>query len=500
MIKTIKGGDAENDTPHQRINIKESEEMYGSYKQLLRYQERNRVIRIAKYARCSSDEQKKNGYTIGDQLDLIDEFSAENELVAVGEYVDEGISATLEIDKRKALAQLIEDAKAGKFDIVVFKCIDRFFRNVGEYYECQKQLRNAGVTWVSIEESDLDPEDDDAAFKINIYLTMAEYEAKKTSKRIRFNNKMRIKNKQVIIGSKQFLFPWIVTGEKRNRYLIKNKEYEEMTYDILDFFETHQSKAATLGYWNVKYGLRKAMPTLTNLLTDTLLYGEYKGIPNYVEPYITKERFDRIQDILRRNARVSHGPNRTFLFSGLLKCPCCGNNLTGNYVSSNGGKNYSFAYRCNAARTRKICSYTKSVSERKIEKQLLENLEQYITNEVIRVETIEEVQPKNNNRIKAEKIKIEMDRLNMMFRKGRIDEEEYDTEYYKLEKQLNKIDIDEVPIKKDLEALKSIIETDYRTIYGKLTKENKKAFWRSFIKEFAIDENKKIVPESIIFF
>lgn len=474
--------------------------MYGSYKQLLRYQERNRVIRIAKYARCSSDEQKKNGYTIGDQLDLIDEFTAENELVSVGEYVDEGISATLEISKRKDLARLIEDAKAGKFDIVVFKCIDRFFRNVGEYYECQKQLRAAGVTWISIEESDLDPDDDDAAFKINIYLTMAEYEAKKTSKRIRFNNKMRIKNKQVIVGSKQFLFPWIVTGEKRNRYLIKNKEYEEMTYDILDFFETHQSKAATLGYWNIKYGLRKAMPTLTNLLTDTLLYGEYKGIPNYVEPYITKERFDRIQDILKRNARVSHGPNRTFLFSGLLKCPCCGNNLTGNYVSSNGGKNYSFAYRCNAARTRKICSYTKSVSERKIEKQLLENLEQYIINEVATVEMIEENKPKNNNAIKAEKLKIEMDRLNMMFRKGRIGEEEYDTEYYKLEKQLNKIDVEEVPIKKDLEALKSIVETDYRTIYGNLTKENKKAFWRSFIKEFAIDENKKIVPESIIFF
>lgn len=474
--------------------------MYGSYKQLLRYQERNRVIRIAKYARCSSDEQKKNGYTIGDQLDLIDEFAAENELVSVGEYVDEGISATLEISKRKDLARLIEDAKAGKFDIVVFKCIDRFFRNVGEYYECQKQLRAAGVTWISIEESDLDPDDDDAAFKINIYLTMAEYEAKKTSKRIRFNNKMRIKNKQVIVGSKQFLFPWIVTGEKRNRYLIKNKEYEEMTYDILDFFETHQSKAATLGYWNIKYGLRKAMPTLTNLLTDTLLYGEYKGIPNYVEPYITKERFDRIQDILKRNARVSHGPNRTFLFSGLLKCPCCGNNLTGNYVSSNGGKNYSFAYRCNAARTRKICSYTKSVSERKIEKQLLENLEQYIINEVATVEMIEENKPKNNNAIKAEKLKIEMDRLNMMFRKGRIGEEEYDTEYYKLEKQLNKIDVEEVPIKKDLEALKSIVETDYRSIYAKLTKENKKAFWRSFIKEFAIDENKKIVPESIIFF
>lgn len=474
--------------------------MYGSYKQLLRYQERNRVIRIAKYVRCSSDEQKKNGYTIGDQLGLIDEFADDNELVAVAEYVDEGISATLEISKRKALAQLIEDAKAGKFDIVVFKCIDRFFRNVGEYYECQKQLRAAGVTWISIEESDLDPEDPDAAFKINIYLTMAEYEAKKTSKRIIFNNKMRIKNKQVVTGSQCFLFPWEVTGEPRNKYLIKSKENEEMTLDVLDFFEQHQSKAATLGYINIKYSMKMSMATLTNLLTDTLLYGEYKGVPEYVEPYITKERFDRIQDILKRNARVTRSPNRTFLFSGLIKCPCCGKNLSGNYVKLNGGKYETYTYRCNAARTQKICSFYNSVSEPKLEKQWLDNLEKYITNEVIKAETIEEIQPKNNNAIKAEKLRVEMDRLNMMFRKGRIDEEEYDTEYFKLENKLNAIDIDEAPIKKDLEALKSIVETDYRSIYAKLTKENKKAFWRSFIKEFTIDENKKIVPESIIFF
>lgn len=473
--------------------------MYGNYKQLLRYQERNRVIRIAKYVRCSSDEQKKNGYTIGDQLDLIDEFAAENELVSVSEYVDEGISATLEINKRKALAQLIEDAKAGKFDIVVFKCIDRFFRNVGEYYECQKQLRAAGVTWISIEESDLDPDDDDAAFKINIYLTMAEYEAKKTSKRIRFNNKMRIKNKQVVTGTQCFLFPWTVTGQKRDRRLIKDKENEAMTHDILDYFEKRQTKRATLGYINIKYGMKMTMNTLNQFLSDTLLYGEYKGVPDYVEPYISKERFDRIQDILKRNVRMPANPNRVFLFSGLLKCPCCGHNMTGNYHLSE-GKYHLYNYRCNYAAIYKIHKSMGTISEKKLEKQLLDNLEQYIGNEVIRVESVEDATPQNTNAAKVEKLKTEMDRLNMMFRKGRIDEEEYDTEYFKLEKKLKSIDIEEKPQERDLDALKGLIETDYRGLYSQLTKENKKAFWRRIIKEFTIDENKKIVPESIIFF
>lgn len=473
--------------------------MYGSYNQLLRYQESNRVIRIAKYARCSSDEQKKNGYTIGDQLSLVDAFCNDYELVSVGEYVDEGISATLEIDKRKALAQLIKDAKAGKFDIVIFKCIDRFFRSVEEYYACQKQLRQAGVTWISIEEADLDPEDPDAAFKINIYLTMAEYEAKKTSKRIRFNNKMRIKNKQVVTGSQCFLFPWEVAGEKRHRHLIKSKENEEMTMDVLNFFEKHQSKRATLGYINIKYGLKMTMATLTNFLSDTLLYGEYKGVPGYVDPYITKERYDRIQDILKRNSRMPSNPNSVFLFSGLLKCPCCGSNMVGNYHFAE-GKYHMYNYRCNVATIRKVCSFTGTISEKKVEKQLLDNLAQYIGNEVIRIESIGENHPKNTNAEKITKLKAEMDRLNMMFRKGRIDEEEYDTDYLKLEKKLKSIDTEEAPPKKDLDALKGLLETDYRGLYSQLTKENKKAFWRRIIKEFSIDESKKIVPESIIFF
>ena len=101
---------------------------------------------------------------------------------------------------------------------------------------------------------------------------------------------------------------------------------------------------------------------------------------------------------------------------------------------------------------------------------------------------------------KAKKIKAEMDRLNLMFRKGRISEEEYDTEYHSLDKKLKALKIEEKPPERDLDALKGLLETDYKCLYQQLTKENKKAFWRRVMKEFTIDEGKKIVEESIIFF
>lgn len=469
------------------------------YKQLDRYREEKGRVRIAKYSRCSSDEQKKNGYTVKDQLDFIELFARENDLIVVDEYVDEGISATLEINKRKALAQMIEDAKAGKFDVIAIKCIDRFFRNTEEYYTAQKQLRKAGVTWVSIEEPDLDPNDADAAFKINIYLAMAEYEARKTSKRIRFNNKMRTKNKQVVTGNQNFLFPWKVAGEKKNRHLEKDMEMAERLYDILDHYEISQSKSATLSYHNAKYD-RISYHTLTNLLNDTLLYGEYKGVPDFVLPWITKERFDRIQDILKRNARHSEPTGRVFVFSGLARCHCCGRKLTGNYITSDRA-NPNFSYRCNNYRQHKMCANNASITEKKIEKQLLDNLEQYVHNEIAKVQAISEKKRQDvDNTAKISEVKKEMTRLNTMFRKGRIEEDEYDKDYAVLENELKKLEAVERPEERDLSALKKLIESDYKTIYAALDKTHKRAFWRSIIKEFTIGADRKIDQESIIFF
>lgn len=475
--------------------------MYGAYKQLNRYREAKGRVRAVIYSRCSSDEQKKNGYTVKDQLDFGFVFAKENDLVVVGEYIDEGISATLEIRKRKDLARLIKDAKAGLFDVVVFKCIDRFFRNVAEYYECQKQLEKAGVTWISIEEPDLDPEDEDAAFKINIYLTMAEYEARKTSKRIKFNNKMRIKNKQVVTGTNNFHFPWMVAGEQRNRHLVRDMEKADRLYDLLEHFETHQSKRKTLTYYNMKYGETMSIKTIDSLLKDTLLYGEYKGEPDYVEPYISKERFDNIQDIIKRNARYSERANHVFLFSGILKCHRCGGVLVGNYHSRGNGK-HNMSYRCNKYRQGRRCDNSHSTTEWMIEERLLDNLDKFITNEIIVVESLKE-KPNNvvvDNTKKIESVKKEMSRLNMMFRKGRLEEDDYDKEYAVLEETLNELEKIEKPEERDLTALKELLETDYRTMYYALDRDHRKAFWRGIIKEFKLTPDKQIDADSIIFF
>jgi DNA invertase Pin-like site-specific DNA recombinase len=473
--------------------------MYGNYSQLERYKS-NKVIRVGGYIRCSGDEQKKNGYTIQDQTSLIDDFCREMGLAMVERYADEGVSATLEISKRKELARLIEDAKQGKFDIVVFKCIDRYSRNVGEYYVAQRQLEKAGVTWLSIEESDLDPADPDAGFKINIYLTMAEYEAKKTSKRIKFNNKNRVKNRQVTMGSHCFHFPWHVVGEPKNKHLERNEEKAHILYDLLDYYETHQSKASTVGYINRKYSMSLTTRTLSNILKNTLLYGEYKGVTDYVKPYISIDRFNKIQEISKRNVRQTYAPTHIFLFSSMVRCYHCGRIMIGNTNKSPNGTT-NFRYRCNHYRYNKVCINKNALGEKKLEKQLLDNLELYVARSMVKVSSIKDDVPDNNTAMKVAELKEEMDRLNIMFRKKRISEEEYDTDYYELERKLEALNVDsKEPREIDVDGLKELLESNYREIYASLDKEHKRAFWHGIIKEFTVGEDRKIIPESIEFF
>jgi hypothetical protein len=241
-----------------------------------------------------------------------------------------------------------------------------------------------------------------------------------------------------------------------------------------------------------------SISTLTNLLTDTLLYGEYKGVPEFVEPYITKERFDNIQAILKRNARYNDKTGNIFLFTGLISCPECGRNLSGNCYSR---ANKGYAYRCNGHRQQKTCDFNRAVNEKTIEAQLLDNLERYITNyiEVKKIEDKPKTKPKKSQ---VDAIKKEISRLNSMYRKGRIEEEEYDKDYLALENKLKIAEIEEGEPEqvKDLTHLKELLESDWRGLYEALDRQHKKAFWRRIIKKFTVDFDKKIIEDSIIFF
>ena len=76
-----------------------------------------------------------------------------------------------------------------------------------------------------------------------------------------------------------------------------------------------------------------------------------------------------------------------------------------------------------------------------------------------------------------------------MFQKGRISFDYYDEEYTRLEQELSTINVTPIEPDRDLSYLDELLQTDFREMYNSLTLENRRAFWRSTIKEIHLNDD-----------
>lgn len=445
----------------------------------------DKVLRTAAYIRVSHDEQVKHGFSIEAQKDGLKKYAEERGYRIVEWYIDEGKTARKKLGKRREYLRLIEDAKQGKFEMIIFKCLDRWFRDISEYYKTQSILDEKGINWECSEE-DYDTTTRDGRWKLHIYLMLAQDEADKTSERINYVFEHKIKNKEAISGSQPYGF--MVKEIDEHKRVVKDKNIEHIVMDIFDYFELYNSKRATLNYIYDKYDVEFDYKTIGSILSNPYYYGHYRGVDDYVWDggYIGKERFDRIQKMLKKNVK-ERKTKRDFIFSGILKCAHCGQNIVGHSYErkmSGGIKVYKI-YKCNKASTYKQCKARGTITEERIEECLISSIEHEINDYICHYE----LSLKNNiykPKVNVREIKEEIDRLNKQWRKGRIKEAEYDYEYERLEKKLTKAE-EEVPKEKDLTPLYDFVNSGWKNIYDTLSCAEKRALWRSVIDYMYVD-------------
>lgn len=98
--------------------------------------------RAAIYARYSIDHQ--NDRSIEDQIALCREHARRNGLTVTAEYSDRArTSATL--IGREGILDLMADARAGRFEVVVIEALDRISRDQEDLAGVFKRLRHAIV-------------------------------------------------------------------------------------------------------------------------------------------------------------------------------------------------------------------------------------------------------------------------------------------------------------------------------------------------------------------
>jgi hypothetical protein len=398
---------------------------------------------------------------------------------------------------------MIQDAEKGKFDRIIFIKLDRFFRSVAEYHECMKRI--APVLWTTTEE-EYDLTTANGRMLVNMKLTIAELEADQTGERISIVNEYKVTTGQPLVGDRCQPFGFIngIDEKTGRKNVIKNPDEEEIMDDLIDFVFRFQSKRKAVTYLKAKHHVSMTYGTVSRLLANTMLCGEYRGNPSYCEAYITREEFDKLQKICKNNVK-ENTVHRDYIFSGLIRCPHCGDRLAGGtQVHRVRGKAYTYKrYRCAKFRLHDRCDFNKAISENVLERLLLEDVEKYFEKAKVKATEITDAESVILSKQNVEDIHNEIDRLNYSWQTGKIRKvEQYEKQYAELMEKLDEAEAEQSHIEeKDFDKIEAILQDGWKGIYENLDDEHKRAFWRSFVSAIEIDwtTDKKEIKEVIFF-
>ena len=100
--------------------------------------------KVAAYARVSMESERMH-HSLSAQVSYYSSLIQKNpDWEYAGVYADYGISGT-GIKKRQEFRRMLEDAEAGKIDIILTKSIQRFARNTVDLLQTVRHLKELGI-------------------------------------------------------------------------------------------------------------------------------------------------------------------------------------------------------------------------------------------------------------------------------------------------------------------------------------------------------------------
>ena len=331
------------------------------------------------YARLSKDDgDKPESDSIGNQKALIRDFlKSRPEIRVVSEQVDDGYSGVN--FERPGFKAMMEDIRAGKVDCIVVKDLSRFGRDyieTGNYLE--KIFPFLGVRFISITDNfdSFTCDDAKSALMIPLKNMVNDVYAKDISRKIITSFRQRQETGDFLPGNPPY--GYIKSKERQFRYDVDEKvapfirmlfewkaagvSHSELAKRLNDMGAvTPARRKIELGIWHAEkykhtvWGGRTLIDILTNpVYTGALVYGKipkslYQGIRMHRapkeewrilegmhEPIVSKELFDKVQDIFDENRKVvrekyeANAKNREGVenrFKGKIVCGDCGKNM-----------------------------------------------------------------------------------------------------------------------------------------------------------------------------
>ena len=426
------------------------------------------MMRVALYARVSTEEQARHGLSIEAQLAALHKWAEDAGHQIIGEYVDNGVSARKSPTRRPALQALLSDIPDKKTELIAFTKLDRWTRNVKGYYQVQEILDKHRVAWAAIQE-DYETVTASGRFKVNIMLSVAENEADRTSERIKSVFEHKVEKGESLGGRPPLGFMI------ENKKLVPNPETADIARAMFDRYITTASYYDVARFLHDQTGANWEYHYLRRCLKNTLYIGNYRGNANYCTPIVSEYIFNAAQALMKQRS-IRHNPTaRVYLFSGIVRCSCCGHAMTGFSLPKPSGQDYY--YRCHEAALYHRCEHAHSIREERLERWMIEN----VALELDQWSAQYKLTPKKKAPDNA-KIKRKIERLKTLYLDELITLEQYKADRAKLEAQLGN---ESAP--PDLSGIKKQFEGDFQSVYKSLTREQRRSFWHSVIDRIDLD-------------
>lgn len=441
-----------------------------------------RIIRAALYGRVSTEEQAIRGFSIDAQVKALKDYCEENGIKIVDIYLDEGISGAKPPLKRPALKRLLEDIEAGKVDIVLFTKLDRWFRSVKEYFKVQDILDNNRVEWKAVQEN-YDTTTANGQMAITIFLAVAQNERDRTAERIKSVLDHKYKNKEACFGGNVAPFGYKKEKDENGKtILVKDPETEKACSEFWSILVKTGNRSKAIRRMVEEYGIVKDLKAWSRISKTSFYCGIHRGVQDYCPAYVSPEEFLKYQE---RDVVRATPTGAVYYFRGLMRCPECGRKLSGDCDRRHGRINKS--YRCSYRG--RGCDNHKAITEKKLEKELLERMEQFLGETIDEVEA-EANEPKNKSVIerRIKSLNEQLRRLNIVYMAGNKSDEEYFKEDAEIKVALAKAEKEyELNKPRNVDHLKELLNSDLKSTYELLTPEEKQEFWQDLIKEIKLD-------------
>lgn len=429
--------------------------------------------RVALYVRVSTAEQKNHGLSVESQIEALQAYAKENKYKVVGIYNDAGISAHISYKKRPALLKLIEDCNNSKVDLILFTKLDRWFRSLKDYYAVESALEGSNVAWKAIWE-DYETETSAGKFKVNIMLSIAQAEAERTSERIRSVFEYK-KSKGEFIGKPPIGYKIV------DKKLVIDENLREIVSEMFRLYLEYHS-VHKVHLYTVSMGQKWVESTISKLLKSESYIGNCAGYQ--CEPYITLEQHNEIKRMLHERTRTAKD-NKVYIFAAMCRCGYCGQKMK----SHTSYHHYTKHYYCSGwEKIVEKASYV-SISERYLEKYLLDNIEELIESYNSNSGSKNKQQDISK---KIKSIKAKIDRVGIRFEDGDISVEEYKKKRKQLMDELQELEMSMTDVVKVVS-----LPPEWKLKYNALDEEHKHYFWTSIIKEIIVTNENKTAPQVV---